>query len=766
MFNISLAHGFSLTTMLAVAAVAIVLSGVFYRRAFGTLKTSQWLTLLSLRIAAIVLIVLLLFRPVLSYYRTLQERPTLVMLLDASSSMSISDDASGVTRFSQARARIEEWWERLQHDFDRQLIVFSESARPLEGIEQLAVLVPDGKATSLSRALELAAAKLSGRDGDAVIMFSDGIHNSAGDPLKSARKKGMVVHTVGVGASLRGDASYRDIQVTGIECPDRLMLNNMAKITASVEGIALPGRVIEVFLDEDDRQIGQAELTLDDVEGSQQVGFDFRPELKGRHTYKVHAAAAAEERIKENNQRSAVAMVVEPGIRVLYIEGTLRGEYGALVGRFLAKDPDLEFCALVQTRPNVFTMRSNIAGLELDGIPTDQQTINKFDVFIIGDLDASYIRGPQQELLAARIRDGAGLVMLGGYHSLGPGGYAGTPLGKILPVQLGSREVGQITEPFLPVLTPDGVRHPIFANISGFFPTQQAEARVPGLPTLDGCTRVEGARPAATVLATFAADRGSGIGGRESGNERKPDSRLSMPVLAVQPVGRGRTAVFCGDTTRRWQQGPRAMDRESPFLRFWGQMVRWLAGRSEELQAGAGITADTDKVHYEPGQPIRISAVVRGSQGEGAAEAKVVAKIRDPDGRPGSVPLAPVPGPAGHYSGAFEPQTAGTYEIVVESRVGQLTISTDKMAVEVGRPRLEFEKLDLDEKMLGQIASKSTGYYVHITTAGELVERFDRTKQKRRDYNEIRLWWPLPFWVLFVGVLTAEWILRKRYQLR
>ena len=33
--------------------------------------------------------------------------------------------------------------------------------------------------------------------------------------------------------------------------------------------------------------------------------------------------------------------------------------------------------------------------------------------------------------------------MLGGYHSLGPGGYGGTPLGEVLPVLLGSRDIGQ-----------------------------------------------------------------------------------------------------------------------------------------------------------------------------------------------------------------------------------------------------------------------------------------------------------------------------------
>ena len=46
----------------------------------------------------------------------------------------------------------------------------------------------------------------------AVILLSDGIHNAAGNPLDAARQAGMVVHTVGVGASLRSNPSFRDIR--------------------------------------------------------------------------------------------------------------------------------------------------------------------------------------------------------------------------------------------------------------------------------------------------------------------------------------------------------------------------------------------------------------------------------------------------------------------------------------------------------------------------------------------------------------------------
>ena len=748
MLNFTLEQGYAVSTMLAVAAAAILLTSLFYRRAFRNLQRRQWLVLLALRSAAIVLIVLLLFRPMFSYTKELTELPAVIFVLDSSSSMSIADDAAGNRRFDQARDRLTAWCEQLKDDFSLQLIEFSERAKPLDDVKQLAALSPDGKATSLSRAL-VSAAKILPRDEvEAVVLLSDGIHNSARSPLQVAVKMGVVVHTVGVGSSLRSNASYRDLQVTGLNCPDRLMLNNKARITATIEGVGLTGHVTTVVLEEDGREIQQQELTVDGVEGSQEVVFEFRPTAKGRHAYSVGVAAAGEEKIKENNQRRAVSTVIEPGIRVLYIEGTLRAEYGALVDRFLAKDPDLEFCAMVQTRPNVFLTRTNIDGLKLTSIPADAETVNSFDVFIIGDLDSSYLRPAQQELIARRVRDGAGLIMLGGYHGLGPGGYAQTTLGKLLPVELGDRDVGQITESFLPQLTPEGVRHPIFANIGQFFPTAGSEAKEPGLPPLQGCTRVMAARPAATVLAVCPLAEGI------------------PPLLAVCPVDAGRAAVFAGDTTRRWQQGPRVLDRESPFLRFWGQTVRWLAGRTTAVEAKAGVVANTDKGYYEPEEIVRISAVVRDEKGEAASDVKVTAKVRLPSGRVDEVALSLVAGPGGHYSGTYEPNNAGSFQVETSARIGELTVTAQKNTFEVGRPNLEFEKLDLDEKMLTSIASETGGRYYHITTAGHLIDQLDGTGRKKRIIMEQRLYWPPGFWLVFVAVLTTEWVLRRKWQLR
>lgn len=92
-------------------------------------------------------------------------------------------------------------------------------------------------------------------------------------------------------------------------------------------------------------------------------------------------------------------------------------------------------------------------------------------------------------------------------------------------------------------------------------------------------------------------------------------------------------------------------------------------------------------------------------------------------------------------------------------------MKADKLVVEVGRPNLEYERLDLDDKMLTRIAGESGGRYQHITTADRLIDELNRKERRRHVSLEQRLYWSPGFWLLFVGVLAGEWVLRKRYQL-
>jgi hypothetical protein len=245
-----------------------------------------------------------------------------------------------------------------------------------------------------------------------------------------------------------------------------------------------------------------------------------------------------------------------------------------------------------------------------------------------------------------------------------------------------------------------------------------------------------------------------------------PGDASGMPVLAVQPAGQGRAAVFTADTTRNWQQVPRALERESPFTRFWGQLVRWLANRNEPLKKGPYIEARLDRAGYEPDAPIGIEAVVRDAQGEGSDRARVVARFSGGPGGDETIELAAVAGSLGSYRGSLGARPPGNYRAQVEAALGDQTLRADELAAEVGRPNLEFDRLDLDDQTLGRIAEASGGQYRHLSVADRLIEELDRSRQRRKVAREIPLAQPGSYWTLVVGLLAAEWIVRRRLQLR
>ncbi len=796
MYEITLANGRGLSTLLWTSLAAMILVTFFYQKVYKSMRPGRYAWLLGLRLATVVVVVLLLFRPTLNFYKETSQKKSVAFVVDTSASMSIADDPQSAdktlqassSRLERAKEKIRQWWSRLQGDFNLHLVEFSEESRPLRGEGQLAALSPEGKSTSLSYGMAGGVnlihddQRVKRSDIEGVFLFSDGIHNSGRRPAEDAEKLGIPVFTIGVGSSLSHDPSYRDIRITGVDCPERLFVNNQAKIAAQIDAVGLSGRVVRVLLEElptpitDDsdssspengaeetspettsttsRILDEVELTLDGRQGGQEVEFQFQPEETGKRFYHVRVPPVEEEAIRENNHQRCLSLVVEPGIRVLYLEGTLRPEYGALCERFLSKDPDLEFLALVQTRPNVFLRRSNIGGLDLQSLPEKQETIDTFDVFLLGDLDSSYLNPQLQRWIADRVRSGAGLVMLGGYHSLGPGGYADTPIGEILPVMVGDREIGQFQEPFLPKLTPEGTNSHIFSNIVSYFPTPGGPPAVEGLPDLHGCTRVQDAKPASRVLATC------------------PDvvlpSGREMPVLSVMPVEKGRAAVFTADTTRLWQQGPRALGRESPFLQFWGQLVRFLVGQEGPVEKEAGCSAETDQAYYEPQEPIRIEAVVRNDQGQGTDRANVTAVLRYERGKVvEQKSLTPESRSLGKYSVSVSPKHAGRIEIEVTAQLdGKELKAPESLVVEVGRPNMEFDRLDLDEEMLGRIAQATGGQYAHLSTADHLVDQLDRQVHREKVLRQISLAPPVCLWGMFVLLLTAEWFTRRRWQLR
>ncbi|HUU93652.1 MAG TPA: glutamine amidotransferase, partial [Phycisphaerae bacterium] len=571
-------------TQMALMGLVALACGVwvlfFYLRVFNYLGRLPMAGLLAMRLLAILLLVLLIFKPVLSFEETLEHRTDLYLLVDASESMSVSDYPDTPHRLSLAARQVEEYLGRLQTAFEVKRFWFDTRAHE---VEQDQWPSPEGDATNLTRAVKdvLAAAQMIDTSG--IILMSDGLHNAGGDVVKEITALGPPrIYTVGIGTDLTAQSGYQDISIEDIRAPEESTVNNIAKITVDVEAVGLADRGIQVELRENDAPLASAPLRLDSVPGSQSVTLTFTPETLGRHTYSVRIRPDPAERRSENNERDVHLLVTDPKIRVLYVEGVVRPEYKPLKS-VLETDPNVEVLALVQVKRGEFLQSGSMTGVSLTGFPQTLEDMRKFDVYIVGDLDRSYFSRQQLENLKTAISEGRGVVMIGGYSSFGPGGYEGTAMEEILPVAVGPRSIGQETTPFVLKLTPEGANHPIFYGTRDFFRYQSDTPRQQ-LPYLKGCNVLARAKPGASILAEHP----------ERTNENGP-----LTVLAVHNYGKGRAAAFAADTTYQWYLPFKALGRESPYIKFWGQMVRWLANKEVKEQSDKpGVDLLVRKPYY------------------------------------------------------------------------------------------------------------------------------------------------------------------------
>lgn len=176
--------------------------------------------------------------------------------------------------------------------------------------------------------------------------------------------------------------------------------------------------------------------------------------------------ADSEDRLKRNNAASGFTWIRGEG-RVLLIEPNV-GDHQALVDA-LRRD---NLVVVIRTP---------------EQLSDDLAELRAFDVVIIANVPAENLGEEKQRLLAANTRDlGAGLIMVGGPDSFGPGGYNGSPLEEALPVEM-DVPATKITGKGALVL----VMHACEIAEGNFWQKKTAELAIKQLGELDECGLVQ-----------------------------------------------------------------------------------------------------------------------------------------------------------------------------------------------------------------------------------------------------------------------------------
>jgi uncharacterized membrane protein len=763
--------------------VLVAAFGLFGLMLLGPARTrttpQRRLALVALRLAVVLLILLMMLRPALVYTAVSRLPATIAILIDTSGSMKAADVA-GQSRYERLREMLEEAEGELAdlaelitikaYAFDADLNELTFTGGRIELPESA-----DGEQTVLGWALAEVLKREAPNRLVGVVLLSDANQRALpprhDDPTRVAERMRGHQPVLGViFGRVEAQVTQADLVLESLKTNDSVHVKNRLPIAgeARIVGFPDPTMPAQLLVEQGGQMKVVDEVYFRPREGGQLTPFDLSHAFETDGLFKL--TLRLPERDGEfdtaNNEQSTIVRVTKGGLAVLYLEGAVRLEARNIL-RSLGSGENIEadFVRLDAQRPE---RRSLSAAQTLaEGLKP-----GKYDVFILGDLAASaFLPGKngepgELELLRQRVQEGAGLIMLGGLHSFGPGGYAKTPLEDLLPVKMAETEIQDFgaklrADKHLP--GPVQIR-PAAKHAGSFLtllaaPDKNAAVWQALPPLVNGANRLE-----------------------NNGGIVYLEDATGNPILIGKTagIGRGRSLAFAGDSTWRWV----SHGHEEAHKRFWRQLALWLGGKDQNQDGPVWVLAKERNMYVNQG--VDLSAGARGADGQPLADFDLEAEVIRRDDRFAELSTEKLPfnRQADKRTVTFKPTQPGDYVVRVRAVQGGKELGKAEERFLVREPKqLELQNPVPDLATMQKIARETGGLAV---SPGEFEKVLERLRQIPRALeDEVRtvssLWDPLragPLAALGLDIslaalcgyavallLSVEWFLRKRWGL-
>ncbi len=792
-------------------AIAIVLLIVLYREERRLVTRRAGLFLLSLRLLVAAALVLALFEPIAerTFHETLKGR--VIVAVDVSESMTTADPArpaestaklakvlglsavdtvAGLPRREVARRLIDgpgSVLARLEAEHVVETFTFArrtEPASPKAVADSLkAPNRPGDPALSetnwdqaLERALE-SGSKAAPCIG--VVLLSDGQRNSPADPMPTVDRlaaQGVPVYSVLIGST----APPRDAAIAAVKSPESVYRGDVATVVATIKVDGYAGKDVAVTLERaGGSPLRQTVRAPASASGARPVvSFSVPLEDAGTSLLSIAVEPLAGDVRRDNDRRTIAIQVADDKARVLLVDGEARWEFRYIRNAF-ERDTRVALKSVVFHQPPASGALSRSYEIDVPPKPdvsrNQPDPLGEFDAIILGDVGSAEVSSELWARLEAFVAERGGTLIF----SVGPRSWAALAhqetARKLLPVtelhvvasgdEQGGARSGADDNLDQRALPRGASIRPLAVGVeASAWPMLQLDgdpdrnratwAKLPRMPWL-----IAGrAKPGARALAVAGEDD-------------------TAAVIAAQPYGLGKVLWLGTDGTWRWRF--RTGDRY--HHRFWGQVARWAAGA--RLAAGnAHVRFGAAKARYPEGERIELQArISEGEQGVGP-ELLVAGKIFKADAKTGAaagepiaiVPLRAVAGQPRAFGGDAVAAAAGRYvmRLDVPQLAEKLGLGSEGGAADFKIPEAVFDVVSRESSetvelaaardQVDQLAAATGGRVLADHEALELPSLLHaRTRQTTR-VVETTLWDQPAYLLIFLGLLTVEWVSRKR----
>jgi hypothetical protein len=569
------------------------------------------------------------------------------------------------------------------------------------------------------------------------------------------RNLGIPLYTVALGEN-RSQEQSRDLAITELNVSPTVFVKNELAVTGMVRAMGFVNQPIKVellFEVGGKMQVVDSETVKAADNGVElRVDLSYVPEVAGEHKLALRAVPHPSERVVMNNELATFITVLKGGVRVLYVEGCPRVEQKYI--RWA-----------LNGSPNIHVDYHEVDAKSAQPLPAESSEWfqpGKFDAYILGDVDSSAFTDDHLKALRERVKEGAGLMMLGGFNSFGAGGYQRTWLyldkskptnrvadpnaefdfipSPVLPVKMRSVERQDLGERIIESLHLSGAQKVVPTESGQRHYLLQLTERAQNndlwqrLPPWEGANRFSGLTSLARILA------------------RNPQGE---PLMVETDFGLGRVVAMAGDSTWRWWMQGFVKEHR----RFWRQVVLYLARKDETDESGVWVRLNRRR--FNKNDRVEITAGLQSPEGEPITAATLTGEVLLPDGTTKTTfPLVrQTVDFAGVFSGTVQ---AGDYTVTVNATQTGGETGTARARFIVRDQDLELDNPAAEPGVLSSLAAMTEGKMLAPEQLRGVLEelRAQPMGLEEQKPTKLELWDNWLVMLGFVSALAVEWFLR------
>jgi hypothetical protein len=612
---------------------------------------------------------------------------------------------------------------------------------------------PERPVSRLGDSLMEILKKQNHRSTAAVVVFTDGANNAGAslqEAAELARRRQIPLHLVGVGSRIPpSDVALRDVVVE-----DVVFVNDLLQFDARLTTTQCQGKTVTVRLLRTDSTevLAEQKQVIETADATIPIRLATRPRVPGHYEYRIQAQLQGGEIDEENNQIQRTVEVTEKSLRLLLISASPNYEFrylkNLLSRRLQTADSGryaMELTTILQEADPEYVRQDETAQRLFPGTAEE---MNRFDVVVLGDADPDLIGSTGLQLLHDFVtQSGGGLMVVSGPRFT-PLAYRNTLLANLLPVDLDTTRIPSderdMSEGFVPRLSALGQQMPALQLADSMNASRTIWENLP--PWYWHIVNPE-LRPGATSLVDHP---------RESDTLGKP-----LSLISLQLMGAGKVIFQSSDESWRWARGD---EGEQVYARYWQQMLRYL-GRTRLLPDDRRVELQTDRGEYRVGEEVTVRLRYFDEPTAPAAGQLVAANVQRIAGNRAvgaasqTVTFRRVANEPGRWEAQIGAMPAGQY------RISLLNATTTPVIFTVIENSSEMSRVALDSEALEAAAKLAQGSYRSLASwslSSILKQIPTRRAIRLESLPPEPLWNRWPVALLFVGLITTEWLIRRR----